>query len=150
MELSYDKLFTCTSANCVGRACRHQQAHSDSCISIDNPDAPLEVGDVITHRRSFHPGVVVAVPQDPPNRVFIHFDRQNGDENKLINRRECKKRPRVHYALPHQRRHIKFILDRFTEVHSTLDHREPGQHYQKVCFYILSLLSNRISNDVCA
>ena len=75
MELSYDKLFTCTSANCVGRACRHQQAHSDSCISIDNPDAPLEVGDVITHRRSFHPGVVVTVPQDPPNRVFIHFDR---------------------------------------------------------------------------
>ena len=62
---------------------------------IDNPDAPLVVGDVITHRRSFHPGVVVSVPRDQHNRIFVHFDGQNDDESKLIHRRECKKRPTI-------------------------------------------------------
>ena len=102
--------------------------------------------DAITHRRSCHPGTVVAVPDSTSNRVFIQFDGQPNGQSQLINRRECKKRPRVNFLLNHQIKHIKFIMKRLSEIHGTLKHRNPGQHYQKVicvltcCFYCFFLM----------
>ena len=131
MQLSYERLFTCTHTDCVGRAFRHRQTFKDSCISISDPDTPLQVGDAITHRRSCHPGTVVAVPHTG-NRVFINFDGQPKGESQLVNRRECKKRPRVDFLMQHQIKHLKFILTRLSEIHNTLEHRIPGEHYEKV------------------
>ena len=132
MQEPYERLFTCTHTDCVGRAFRHQQTFKDSCITISDPETPLQVGDAITHRRSCHPGTVVAVPDSTSNRVFIQFDGQPNGQSQLINRRECKKRPRVNFLLNHQIKHIKFIMKRLSEIHGTLKHRNPGQHYQKV------------------
>ena len=94
---------------CVGWAYRHQQTHKDSWISISNPDDPLVVDDVVTNRRSYHPGTVVdCIPGSHP--VAAHFEGQDDECSRQINRRECRKRPRVYFLLSHQRRHISFIL----------------------------------------
>ena len=94
LQLPYDRLFTCTHTECVGRAYRHQQTHKDSCISISNPDDPLVVGDMVTHRRSYHPGTVVDCTPGS-RRVAVHFEGQDDGCSRQINRRECRKRPRV-------------------------------------------------------
>ena len=137
MQLGYESLFTCTHADCLGRAYRHRQAHTDSCITIGDPDSPFQVGDIVSHRRSCHPGTVVAVPNGADvrmrNRILVRFEGQEVGDSQPIHRRELKKRPRVHFLPQHQRCHIRFILKRLAELHDTLDHRTPGEHYQKVC-----------------